>query len=102
MRRMLVLLYAVAGCGVQRDLDRACEMAAEVAARQDVPPELRPGVLGLRVEEEIGSIEVRRVFAALARASRDQRLALWRKGIEELGAPDYRCPALEQLWADAG
>jgi hypothetical protein len=99
MRHRLVLgaVLLSVGCGAKSDLEKLCTLAGEVAADPAIALEQRELEMARRAEAEIGSEKVRNIVKAMLSSAQEHKVATLKKGAEEVGVDDYRCPALEDM-----
>jgi hypothetical protein len=93
-------LPAVVACGgPARDLDVVCEEATKAVARTDVPADMRVVVWQRQCVERVSrGSPVGNTLRLLAGIDPSRKAQEFYRTAADLGRPDWRCPAIEELW----
>jgi hypothetical protein len=95
----LLFVLSLSACA-GRDLDVLCEEATAAEQNTAADPALRALQFAQRVDERLSPWgDVRKIVQALAAASPEMKYQLLMVGAAETGHPEWRCPALERMFA---
>ncbi len=78
------------------DLGRLCSQSEHIL-KDESDPIKRIGILFQDLNQGFYSPSAKNILNVLSIANSDQRVALFEQGMQEIGFPAYKCPAILQI-----